>query len=74
MDFCAPFAWIDEMDFTDQNPLISSILNCISQITGVIYTVIALNRGPAQNFTVEKNELFMFCSLPSNPHGNTKDS
>lgn len=57
-------AWIDEMDFAAQNPLISSILNSISQITGVIYTVIALIGGQAQNFMLEGSILFIFSCLP----------
>lgn len=43
-------AWVDEMDFAAPNPLISSILNCISQITGVRDTVIALGGGQAPHF------------------------
>lgn len=57
-------AWVDEMDFAAQNPLISSILNSISQITGVIYTVIALSGGHAQNFMLEGSVLFIFSCLP----------
>lgn len=52
------------MDFAAQNPLISSILNSISQITGVIYTVIALSGGHAQNFMLEGSILFIFSCLP----------
>lgn len=52
------------MDFAAQNPLISNILNSISQITGVIYTVIALSGGHAQNFMLEGNILFIFSCLP----------
>lgn len=58
-------AWMDETDFAAQNPLISIILNSISQTTGVIYTVIALSGGHAQNFMLEGNVLFIFsCLLP----------
>lgn len=57
-------AGVDEMDFAAQNPLISSILNSISQITGVIYTVIALSGGHAQNFMLEGSVLFIFSCLP----------
>jgi len=55
---------MDEMDFAAPNPLISSILNSISQITGVIYTVIALGGGEAQNFMLEGSVLFIFSCLP----------
>lgn len=56
---------MDETDFAAQNPLISIILNSISQTTGVIYTVIALSGGHAQNFMLEGNVLFIFsCLLP----------
>lgn len=57
-------AWVDEMDFAAQNPLISSILNSISQITGVVYTVIALGGGHAQNFMLKGSVLFIFLCLP----------
>lgn len=56
-------AWVDEMDFAVQNPLISSILNCISQITGVRDTVIALSGGHAPHFMPGGNALSI-ASLP----------
>lgn len=55
---------MDEMDFAAPNPLISSILSSISQITGVIYTVIALSGGHAHNFMLEGSVLFIFSWLP----------
>ena len=55
---------MDEMDFAAPNPLISNILNSINQTTGVIYTVIALSGGHAQNFMLEGNVLFIIFSLP----------
>lgn len=57
-------AWLDEMDFAVPNPLISSILKCISQITGVIRTVIALSQGHAQNF-VQGEDMLFFLLPPS---------
>lgn len=57
-------AWMDEMDFTAPNPLISSILSSISQTTEVIYTVIALSGGHAHNFMLEGNVLLIFPCLP----------
>lgn len=57
-------AWLDEMDFAVRNPLISSILKCISQITGVIRTVIALSRGHARNF-VRGEDVLCFLLPPS---------
>lgn len=57
-------AWVDEMDFAAPNPLISSILNSISQTTGVIDTVIALSGGHAPNCMLEGNVLFIFSCLP----------
>lgn len=57
-------AWMDEMDFTAPNPLISSILSSISQTTEVIYTVIALSGGHSHNFMLEENVLFISPRLP----------
>lgn len=57
-------AWMDEMDFTAPNPLISSILSSISQTTEVIYTVIALSGGHSHSFMLEGNVLFIFPCLP----------
>ena len=50
-------AWLDKPDFADSNPLISSILNCISQITGVAHPVIVLSREPVYNFTLRDREM-----------------
>lgn len=57
-------AWMDEMDFAAPNPLISGILNSISQTTGVTGTVIALSGGHAPNRVLEGSVLFIFSCLP----------
>lgn len=52
------------MDFAAPNPLISGILNSISQTTGVTGTVTALSGGHAPNRVLEGSVLFIFSCLP----------